>query len=137
MIATITRPEPNQPAEVVELLAKVRALIDERDALKAELERAASAINYPAEWDTAAYPTLESAVAETYHAATCARSALKVELAARNVDAERYRWLRNDAANYDKDGPLVMIVDTDGGITDFHCHGDALDAAIDAARGVT
>jgi len=41
-------------------------IILERDALKRQLDALRNAINYPAEWDTAVYPTLLSALQEIY-----------------------------------------------------------------------
>lgn len=46
------------------------------------------------------------------------------------ADAERYRWLRNDAPDTDPTAPIVCIVDE--GFADM-LNGTELDAAIDAA----
>jgi hypothetical protein len=48
----------NQQAKIEELRAQVEELRKEHDAIATYLE-------YPQEWDTMAYPTLESAIAES------------------------------------------------------------------------
>lgn len=54
---------------------------------------------------------------------------LTAERDAALADAERYRWLRSDAATTDKDCPAVYMIDEGNLLI-----GEELDAAIDAAR---
>ena len=57
-------------------------------------------------------------------------SSLEEEIERLRADAERYRWLRNDAPDTDPTAPIVCIVDE--GFADM-LNGTELDAAIDAA----
>lgn len=65
------------------------------------------------------------------HEAEVAR--LRAEVEAYRKDAERYRWLRNDAMNGTKHDPAVLK-DGPTDCCDF-MFGDELDEAIDAAMG--
>jgi hypothetical protein len=61
---------------------------------------------------------------------------LRAELKALRADAERYRWLRNDAKNTDVTQPIV-VRGYDGPAGNYFNEplwDDELDAAIDAAR---
>ena len=66
-------------------------------------------------------------------------AALQAEIERLRADAERYRWLRDDAMGTDTTVPIVCIVDRRGRpVTDDENYphlldGDELDAAIDAA----
>ena len=71
------------------------------------------------------------------HAVTCIKQ-LQGELAAKEAeckglreDAERYRWLRGDGQTFLEPHPAIYVDDENT------LRGDALDAAIDAARKVT
>lgn len=60
---------------------------------------------------------------------------LRAEVEAYRKDAERYRWLRNDAMTGTKHDPAVLK-DGPTDCCDF-MFGDELDAAIDAAMGAS
>ncbi len=48
-------------------------------------------------------------------------------------DAERYRWLRNEAWRHPVTAPAVAVFDADGQLVELDCEGFELDEAIDAA----
>lgn len=59
---------------------------------------------------------------------------LRRQLAEAEMDAERYRWLRNEANTARKCDPMVCIYPLD---EQDLIDGDRLDVAIDAAMGLT
>ena len=62
------------------------------------------------------------------------RDELRRQLAEAEMDAERYRWLRNEANTARKCDPMVCIYPLD---EQDLIDGDRLDVAIDAAMGLT
>ena len=60
------------------------------------------------------------------------RDELRRQLAEAEMDAQRYRWLRNEASTARKCDPMVCIYPLDD--QDL-IDGDRLDVAIDAAMG--
>jgi hypothetical protein len=65
---------------------------------------------------------------------TAERDDLRRQLAEAELDAQRYRWLRNEANTARKCDPMVCIYPLDD--QDL-IEGDRLDVAIDAAMGLT
>ena len=65
---------------------------------------------------------------------TAERDELRRQLAEAEMDAERYRWLRNEANTARKCDPMVCIYPLD---EQDLIDGDRLDVAIDAAMGLT
>lgn len=62
------------------------------------------------------------------------RDELRRQLAEAEMDAQRYRWLRNEASTARKCDPMVCIYPLD---EQDLIDGDRLDVAIDAAMGVS
>ena len=65
---------------------------------------------------------------------TAERDELRRQLAEAEMDAERYRWLRNEANTARKCDPMVCIYPLD---EQDLIDGDRLDVAIDAAMGAS
>jgi len=66
----------------------VRCAQEELRKVKGELDRIAAAIDYPEDWDTAAYPTISDAIVEIVECAKCV-------LAAAAIRAPKGSGLRN------------------------------------------
>ena len=118
--------------------AAIRELLDERDALKAEYDKR-EALDAEIERLTAERDELRRQLDPMgeYTSADELIAALHAEKAedeAMKLDAQRYRWLRNEANTARKCDPMVCIYPLD---EQDLIDGDRLDIAIDAAMELT
>lgn len=83
--------------------------------------------------DIAEYIKITSAQAQEISTLTAERDELRRQFAEAELDAQRYRWLRNEANTARKCDPMVCIYPLD---EQDLIDGDRLDIAIDAAMGL-
>ena len=150
LIERLRRPVTRINAEVALLAEAAGTAADEIERLTAELETermrltacgvaalantadsAARARDIRPEYRSASLDDVERAVDREIQLRD-ERDELRRQLAEAEMDAERYRWLRNKASTARKCDPMVCIYPLDEqGLID----GDRLDVAIDAAMG--
>lgn len=109
-------------------VARIYRSVPEQDLPNARLIAACSPANM-----TAILAHVEAQAAEIERL-TAERDELRRQLAEAEMDAERYRWLRNEANTARKCDPMVCIYPLD---EQDLIDGDRLDIAIDAAMGLT
>lgn len=152
LIERLRRPVTRINAEVALLAEAAGTAADEIERLTAELETermrltacgvaalantadsAARARDIRPEYRSASLDDVERAVDREIQLRD-ERDELRRQLAEAEMDAERYRWLRNEANTARKCDPMVCIYPLD---EQDLIDGDRLDVAIDAAMGAS